>query len=187
LPTVLRRALLAVAAATVVGVGAPAADARTVDAGKPLEWQPCETAPGWECATATVPKVYGGHAGTFKLAVTRLPAADQAHKVGSLFINYGGPGASAVDITQAIGAALFAPFHERFDLVAFDPRGTGATSQAIDCHANQETQGVYSHRSSSSATTPTRSSSACRATGTGARRSIRTSCRTRRPATTPGT
>src|SRR5439155_5323563 len=29
------------------------------------------------------------------------------------------------------------------DIVGFDPRGTGQSSAAVDCHANQETQGVY--------------------------------------------
>lgn len=143
--TVPRRALIALCSfVAALGAGAPAASADTVPAGRPLDWQTC-TEDGWECATATVPKVYGQPwRGDFTLAVTRLPAADQENKIGSVFVNYGGPGASAVDITQAIGSILFGAFHERFDIVAFDPRGTGATSQAIDCQANQETEGVYS-------------------------------------------
>jgi pimeloyl-ACP methyl ester carboxylesterase len=92
-----------------------------------------------------VPKDYRDRgAGTTEIAVTRLPAADQEHRIGSLFVNYGGPGAPAVSITQAIGAILFGAFHERFDIVAFDPRGTGANAETIDCKANQETEGVYS-------------------------------------------
>ena len=143
--SVSRRALIALCSfVAALGAGAPAAVADTVPAGRPLDWQSC-TDDGWECATARVPKVYGQpHRGHFDLAVTRLPAPDQKHKIGSIFVNYGGPGASAVDITQAIGAGLFGAFHDRFDIVAFDPRGTGATSQAIDCQANQETEGVYS-------------------------------------------
>ena len=43
-------------------------------------------------------------AGFVKIAVTRLPAQDQANRIGALFINYGGPGGTAVDTTQAIGA-----------------------------------------------------------------------------------
>jgi pimeloyl-ACP methyl ester carboxylesterase len=140
-----RRALSALCAAAALGLSATAAEARSTDGGHGIDWGACANVKDWQCATVTVPKVYGDRdAGTFDLAVTRLPATDQAHKIGPLFINYGGPGGTAVDITQAIGERLFAPFRERFDLIAFDPRGTGATSQAIDCRANQETEGPYS-------------------------------------------
>ena len=79
-----------------------------------------------------------------KIAVTRLPAQDQAHRIGALFINYGGPGGDAVARTQAIGADLFGAVNDRFDLVAFDPRGVGQSSPSIDCKVNQETEGLYS-------------------------------------------
>lgn len=136
------RALALVTAAAAFALPA-AAQAKVVPAGKPLDWQACEGVPGWECATASVPKVYGGNAGKFNLAVTRWPAADQANKIGPLFVNYGGPGGGAVETTQN-NEGLWAAFHEKFDIVAFDPRGTGLTSQAIDCQANQQTEGVYS-------------------------------------------
>ncbi len=139
-----RRGLAVVCALGVFGATPSAADAQS-PAGRPLDWEPCASAPKWECASATVPKVYGQPGrGRFTLAVTRLPATDQENKIGSLFVNYGGPGASAVDITQAVAEFLWAPFRERFDIVAFDPRGTGATSQAIDCRVNQEELGTYS-------------------------------------------
>ena len=56
---------------------------------------------------------------------------DQAHRIGALFINYGGPGGDAVATTQAIAADLFGAVNDRFDLVAFDPRGVGESS-AVD-------------------------------------------------------
>jgi hypothetical protein len=34
---------------------------------------------------------------TISLAVVRLPASDPAHRIGSLFLNPGGPGGSGVD------------------------------------------------------------------------------------------
>jgi pimeloyl-ACP methyl ester carboxylesterase len=110
-----------------------------------LDWAPCgESAPTFECATAQVPLDYSEQSGTqIKLAVTRLPARDQEQRVGSLFVNYGGPGAGAVEITQATGDSLWANLNERFDIVAFDPRGTGLNEPAIDCKANQKTEGVY--------------------------------------------
>ena len=62
--------------------------------------------------------------------------------MGPLFVNPGGPGGSAVDFAQG-NAELFAAFNDHFDIVAFDPRGTGASLPAIDCKVNQETQGIY--------------------------------------------
>ena len=38
---------------------------------------------------------------------------------------------------------LFADLNQRFDIVGFDPRGTGQSSDAIDCRVNQETEGLY--------------------------------------------
>ena len=99
-------------------------------------------AAGWQCATYKAPLDYNyPGAGSTKIAVTRLPASDQAHRVGSVFINYGGPGGDAVASTQAIGADLFGAVNDHFDLVAFDPRGVGESSPAIDCKVNQETEG----------------------------------------------
>src|SRR3954469_11385532 len=110
-----------------------------------LDWSDCAGAPGFECATADLPRDYGSPAGRkLSIAVTRLPARDQAHKVGSLFVNYGGPGGDGVATTQAIGADLFGALNERFDIVGFDPRGVGQSEPSIDCHANQLREGVYS-------------------------------------------
>ena len=77
--------------------------------GQTLNWQPC-TPDGWQCATFKAPRDYGNpHAGFVKIAVTRLPASDQANRIGALFVNYGGPGGTAVDRTQANGAAPVRP------------------------------------------------------------------------------
>ncbi|HET6174463.1 MAG TPA: alpha/beta fold hydrolase [Gaiellales bacterium] len=112
-----------------------------------LSWGTCAdkaaAAAGWQCATFKAPKDYGSPgAGDVSIAVTRLPATGA--RLGALFINYGGPGGTAVDTTQAIGTELFGPVNDHFDLVAFDPRGVGQSSPSIDCKVNQETQGLYS-------------------------------------------
>ena len=101
-------------------------------------------AEGFECATVDVPRDYNRPNGeTVELAVVRLPAQDESARIGSLFINFGGPGAEAVGILKVIAADLFASLNDRFDIVGFDPRGTGESEDAIDCRANQETLGVY--------------------------------------------
>jgi pimeloyl-ACP methyl ester carboxylesterase len=148
----MKRRLFPRALGAVVAAFALLAMAAPAMAGSPagtLDWGPCAdsdaTAAGWQCATFKAPKDYGNPgAGFVKIAVTRLPAQDEAHRVGAMFINYGGPGGTAVDTTQAIGTDLFGAVNDRFDLVAFDPRGVGESSPSIDCAVNQETEGLYS-------------------------------------------
>ncbi|HMI88712.1 MAG TPA: alpha/beta hydrolase [Polyangiaceae bacterium] len=107
-----------------------------------LAWTDC--ADGFQCATAAVPRDYSHPRGPkTNLAVTRLPARNAAQRIGSLFVNFGGPGGTAVDSLQAFGALLFESLNERFDIVGFDPRGVGQSESPIDCQLNQETQGIY--------------------------------------------
>ena len=139
-----RRVLLAAGVLVVaLAAGAPGASARPA-AVPTLSWQECPSAPGFQCTTAKVPKDYANPGkGKIELALTRLPATDRAHRIGSLFVNFGGPGGTAVDTIQAIGKELFAPLNDRFDIVGFDPRGVGQSKPSIDCKVNQETQGIY--------------------------------------------
>jgi pimeloyl-ACP methyl ester carboxylesterase len=107
-----------------------------------LNWADCGE--GFQCATAAVPRDYSRPRGpSLNLAVTRLPARNVAQRLGSLFVNFGGPGGTAVDSLQAFGALLFESLNERFDIVGFDPRGVGQSESPIDCQVNQETQGIY--------------------------------------------
>src|SRR2546423_6419562 len=134
------RALLAVALVAVSAVVAAPARAAV----PAVAWHDCSDADGFQCALYSVPRDYDRPAdASLQLALVRIPAGDSAHRIGSLFVNFGGPGAGGVDIVKAIGADLFAALNQRFDIVGFDPRGTGESSAAVDCHVNQETQGVY--------------------------------------------
>jgi pimeloyl-ACP methyl ester carboxylesterase len=124
--------------------GAPAASAHGSSG---LQWKDCTVLPEApvQCATQTVPLDYDKPNGkTLDIAVGRVPAKDQAHRIGSLFFNLGGPGAPAVDFLQAGGAALFDALNQRYDIVGWDPRGTGQSSRAVDCKVNQETEGPSS-------------------------------------------
>lgn len=131
-----------VAAAAVAVATAPGAVAQRPDAAPSLRWSDCGR--GAECATMTVPKDYARpHRGTLELAVARVPATDPSRRIGSLFVNFGGPGGDAAATVAAIGAELFAGVNDRFDVVGMDPRGVGDSRPSIDCRANQETEGVY--------------------------------------------
>jgi pimeloyl-ACP methyl ester carboxylesterase len=137
------RLRLQVAALACVLFGTLASTAGADQAPK-LNWEPCGDV-GAQCATATVPKDYDSPSkGSLKLAVAKSPATDPEHKIGSLFFNFGGPGAPAAIYVEAFGADLFPALNERFDIIGMDPRGVGDSEPAIDCHANQETEGFYS-------------------------------------------
>jgi len=107
-----------------------------------LDWQPCGN--NFECADALVPRDYADPLGpTYRLAVVRRAARDPQQRIGALFFNPGGPGGSAVSALAGAANGLFATLNQRFDLVAVDPRGTGASEAPIDCRVDQETQGLY--------------------------------------------
>ena len=98
-----------------------------------LTWAPCVGRDGFECATATVPLDHSVPLGpTIDLAVMRRPATDQANRIGSLFMNPGGPGGSGIDALGAIWSLFPPAVQARFDLVSWDPRGVGR-SQPVQC------------------------------------------------------
>jgi pimeloyl-ACP methyl ester carboxylesterase len=100
-----------------------------------LSWQDCGD--GFECATARVPLDYDRPDGrSIHLALIRLPATDPAHRIGSLFINPGGPGNSGVQfVREAARTDYPAGVRARFDIVGVDPRGV-AGSTPVRCFAN---------------------------------------------------
>ena len=117
--------LLAVPAAAAGPSSSPTLAAATVSAPPvpQLDWTDCGE--GFQCATARVPLDYDRPRGaTISLALIRLPASDPTRKVGSIFLNPGGPGGSGVDAVREAGRSLFSDeVRARFDLVGFDPRG----------------------------------------------------------------
>ena len=66
-------------------------------------------------------------AGTIDLAVSRF-VSNSPNRVGSLFINFGGPSAETNEILSFSGPFFAAIFENRFDIVAWDPRATGETA-----------------------------------------------------------
>ncbi len=101
-----------------------------------LGWTPCGD--DFTCATLDVPLVEDDPGqGTVPLALTRLQAADPENRIGSVVVNPGGPGLSAVDHLQATWAQVLPVVRERFDLVAFDPRGVGR-SAPVRCAGTAE-------------------------------------------------
>ena len=141
------RRLLACAFAclAVLAIAAPVASARAKHSDK-VAFEPCGGQDATvECATLQVPLDYDKPNGKkYGFYFARVPATDQQNKLGTLFLNFGGPGGDIASLFADYGSLFFPELSERYDLIAFDPRGTGGSEGPIDCKANQETEGIYS-------------------------------------------
>lgn len=100
-----------------------------------LTWRSCGS--GAQCATAIAPMNWDDPAaGDIELALTRHPA--QGAKIGSLFINPGGPGASGFDfVHDDVDYTVGPELRKRFDIVGWDPRGVGR-STPVTCVGDAE-------------------------------------------------
>lgn len=97
-----------------------------------LHWVDCDN--GQMCTTAIAPMNWDdpSEGDDIELALTRHAA--NGDKIGSLFVNPGGPGASGYDLIHdsldfAVGQALI----DRFDVIGWDPRGVGR-STPVTCY-----------------------------------------------------
>ena len=101
-----------------------------------IAWAKCFGGP-FQCGTLQVPLDYDQPNGsTIALGLTRLPATDPEHRIGSLLINPGGPGGPGAAFIVEVGPELFTPeVRARYDLVGFDPRGINS-SAALRCFGN---------------------------------------------------
>ncbi|WP_309057174.1 alpha/beta fold hydrolase, partial [Streptomyces sp.] len=106
--------------------------------GQKLTWRDCG-APGFQCATLRAPLDYAKPgAGEIDLAVSRVRATGPGKRLGSLLVNPGGPGGSAVGYLQGYaGIGYPAPVRARYDMVAVDPRGV-ARSEPVECLTGPE-------------------------------------------------
>jgi pimeloyl-ACP methyl ester carboxylesterase len=87
-----------------------------------------------DVALLEVPVDYADPDGdTFELFLARHRALDSDNRIGSLLVNPGGPGFGGSDF------AFFAPqifdrdLLDRFDIIGWDPRGTGESEPPVDC------------------------------------------------------
>jgi pimeloyl-ACP methyl ester carboxylesterase len=89
-----------------------------------------------QCATLTVPVDYtqpdGAQVG---IAVSRARATQPGKRVGSLVFNFGGPGDAGSETLPDFVSQIPSEIRARYDLVSFDPRGTGK-SRPVECIDN---------------------------------------------------
>lgn len=107
--------------------------------GQKISWAACGN--GFQCAKITAPVDWTRpDAGSFQLAVTRLPASGT--RIGSLLINPGGPGVGGAGWVKAAAGSFGDPLRSAYDLVGWDPRGTGDSSP-VTCMNDQQLDAYY--------------------------------------------
>ena len=107
-----------------------------------LDWKSCldDTV---QCASFKVPVDYNTIANkkstkdVFTLQVLRHKATDPKHRIGSLIVNPGGPGASAMEYAFNYDSIVSEAINKRYDIVGFDPRGVNK-SEPIRCLSNKD-------------------------------------------------
>ncbi|MCZ7421937.1 MULTISPECIES: alpha/beta fold hydrolase [unclassified Micromonospora] len=90
------------------------------------------------CGSVAVPVDHDvPSAGTLPLALMRRRAGDPNQRIGTLFVNIGGPGGSGFLYTRLVHERFAPSVLARFDIVGFDPRGVGR-SGPVRCFTSQE-------------------------------------------------
>ena len=94
-----------------------------------LEWTECGES--LQCADVRVPLDWEQPAaGEITIRIARSLA--RGTKLGSLFVNPGGPGGSGVELVEQIGGLFGDRLLDSYDVVGFDPRGVGQ-SHPVQC------------------------------------------------------
>ncbi|MCP2336586.1 pimeloyl-ACP methyl ester carboxylesterase [Actinomadura rupiterrae] len=126
-----RTAGFAAAAALVAAVPLVSAPAQAASPAK-ITWKRCADDHSAQCGTLTVPIDRARpKLGGIKLAVARAKATDPQHRLGTIFVNPGGPGGSGIDFVLD-RAGLSREVRKHYDIVGFDPRGVGG-SHPVKC------------------------------------------------------
>jgi pimeloyl-ACP methyl ester carboxylesterase len=101
-----------------------------------LRWHSCPAqlqAP--DCTTLSVPLNYADPGGRhISIALDMVPAtAPPSQQQGIILVNPGGPGASGLPWAPILARGLSASVARDYDIVGFDPRGTGSSIPALSC------------------------------------------------------
>jgi pimeloyl-ACP methyl ester carboxylesterase len=102
----------------------------------PIMWTTCDgsTNPEVECGNIEVPFDYADpEQGSFVLYVKKHNAASPADRIGSMMVNPGGPGFGGSSLADDAQYYFSQDLIDRFDIIAWDPRGTGESTPAVDC------------------------------------------------------
>ncbi|MGW3603186.1 MULTISPECIES: alpha/beta hydrolase [unclassified Micromonospora] len=119
-------------ALTVTGLTPVGPAAARAQPGPTIDWRPCPGDATAECGTLSLPVDWRRPRGErFDLALARRTATDPSARTGALVFGPGGPGDSGVDRVVTGSSRFSAELRRRFDIVSFDPRGTGGSHPVI--------------------------------------------------------
>jgi pimeloyl-ACP methyl ester carboxylesterase len=143
---------LLITGATSAATAAPQGSAPALRAaGTGIAWTGCGER--LECARVRVPLDWDRPRGPkIKLSVIRHLASRPDQRIGSLFINPGGPGASLASVRVG-GEALDGLVEGRLDIVTWDIRGSGK-SAGVSCFKSERRRARFWDRQSIPTTTP---------------------------------
>ncbi len=115
----------------------------TTPFGSPIAWSECGPPAGLQCARVEVPLDWDRRGGRMiELAVIRHLASKPGQRIGSMFVNPGGPGQSGVDFVRGDPDGIDAWGGGRFDVVSWDPRGTNRSTH-MRCFRSDEAEASF--------------------------------------------
>jgi len=110
--------------------------------GGTLKWKSCsgDSLDPLQCARLSVPFDYNNPSkGSFSLKLVKRPANIRTQRVGSMLVNPGGPGFGGTDLPENAESYFSTTLIDTFDIIGWDPRGTGESTPAVDCVDNYDT------------------------------------------------
>jgi len=104
--------------------------------GGTIKWKSCseDALDPLQCARLSVPFDYNNPSkGSFSLKLVKHPAKIRTERVGSMLVNPGGPGFGGTDLAENADSYFSTTLIDSFDIIGWDPRGTGESTPAVDC------------------------------------------------------
>ncbi len=136
--------LVAASSGAVSTLRAGASTSRPSVEGAGIAWLSCpDEGPQFQCAKVPVPLDWARpHGEQIELSVIRHLASRSQQRMGSMFVNPGGPGASGVDLVRDLSTKLDGWGGGRFDVVSWDPRGTNRSSP-VECFTSEAAEARF--------------------------------------------
>ncbi|MSZ55566.1 MAG: alpha/beta fold hydrolase [Actinobacteria bacterium] len=109
--------------------------------GGSIKWKSCsvDSLDPLMCARFSVPYDYNKpDIGSFSLKLVKSPAKIRTKRIGSMLVNPGGPGFGGTSIAENASSYLSSDLIDTFDIIGWDPRGTGDSTPHVDCVDNYD-------------------------------------------------
>ncbi|CCM00183.1 uncharacterized protein FIBRA_02211 [Fibroporia radiculosa] len=122
----------------------PAFDWNSIKPSTEIEWTPCFAE--YQCARLILPLDYLSPPGVgpnVTIALQMFPATDKESYKGTILINPGGPGVSGTNFVMRQGRNISYISGGSFDVLGFDPRGTGASTPLASCFNSESAKGIW--------------------------------------------